>query len=116
MYDIGNDRILFLDKNFVDEKKTTAEFNYGKLHKQAVAMEFLDDWDREATYFNTVKEDGFYRMYYMALNRLDKQGNFSNLGAKSYVAAIESKDGINWYKPNYGVVEYNGNKNNNIIK
>src|SRR5690606_34341141 len=27
----------------------------------------------------------------------------------------ESKDGINWVKPNLGLIEFNGSKNNNII-
>ncbi len=115
MYDIGNERILFLDGNIADKKKTTALFSYGQLSEKSVCMEFTDEWDREATYFNIVAEDGFYRMYYVALNRLDGQGNLVDLGAKAYVAALESTDGIHWNKPDYGVVEYRGSKHNNLI-
>ena len=112
---VGTDRILFLDDKLCDTKKTTAIFTYGRLSEKSVCMEFKDEWDREATYFNIVKEDGFYRMYYTAMNRLDEQGNLVNLEAKAYVAALESTDGIHWFKPDYGVVEYKGSKHNNLI-
>ncbi len=36
-------------------------------------------------------------------------------GHNSYVAYAESKDGLLWEKPNLGIYEYAGNKNNNIV-
>jgi len=34
---------------------------------------------------------------------------------KEYFCYFESKDGMNWERPNCGIIEYDGNRNNNLI-
>jgi hypothetical protein len=58
-----------------------------------------------------VEPDGLLRMWYFAFNterRLDE------LDRGGYAYA-ESRDGIRWDKPSLGVVEFRGNKNNNLF-
>ena len=50
--------------------------------------------------------DGEYRMWYMG------QGK----DRRRRIMYAVSKDGFNWEKPNLGLVEYNGTKNNNIVE
>lgn len=55
--------------------------------------------------FGTVLEDaGEYRMYYRAI---DHEGNWA-------LALATSTDGVNWEKPDLGVVEYQGSRANNL--
>jgi len=60
-------------------------------------------WEkREAT--GTViydEKNKTFRMYYQ--------------GVESWICALESTDGIQWERPNLGLVEFNGVKNNNIV-
>ena len=52
-----------------------------------------------------IKDNGTYHMWYVAF---DAELN-------SAVAYATSNDGINWQKPNLGLVEYRGNKENNLV-
>ena len=36
-------------------------------------------------------------------------------GKKTYTCYFESKDGLNWERPDCGLIEYSGNKHNNLI-
>ena len=47
-------------------------------------------------------------MWYLATAKEDTTGQ--------RICYATSKDGINWEKPNLGLVEYNGNKNNNLVE
>lgn len=65
-------------------------------------------------YGSVIKIDGKYRMWYVAAgdDRLERSGPRS---APWRVAYAESADGINWVKPKLGLVEYKGNKDNNLV-
>lgn len=56
------------------------------------------------------KEKNIYCMYYSAHPVFD-----GDLVLPSYLAYAESIDGINWIKPNLGLFEYNGSKDNNLL-
>ncbi len=63
-------------------------------------------------YGSIIKEDGKYRLWYVAFD-----DDFDNKVASERwrPAYAESTDGLNWTKPNLGLVEFKGNKNNNLI-
>ncbi len=58
-------------------------------------------------------------MWYCAAGRGGDQEGAANQVASdvSYwrIAYAESDDGVKWTKPNLGLVEYAGNKNNNLV-
>lgn len=70
-------------------------------------------------------ENGLYRCYYTLFvidpsstntPREQRQNTpYQTKGREVGLAYAESKDGINWYKPNLGLVEFNGSKENNLI-
>ncbi len=63
-------------------------------------------------YGSIIKEGGKYRLWYVAFD--DKKDH--KVASERWRAAYaESPDGLNWTKPNLGLVEFNGNKNNNLI-
>lgn len=61
-------------------------------------------------FFLTVRdEDGVLRMWYMCGDRDGQQ-------RRSYpLAYAESNDGVRWTKPNLGLVDYRGSKDNNLV-
>ncbi len=62
-------------------------------------------------YSNVLKEGDTYRMWYQVMTsvqwHIDREA-----GAVCYA---ESTDGIHWEKPNLGLIEFNGSKDNNIV-
>ena len=59
-------------------------------------------------YCTLLKDGGMYRLWYESYQATD-----DDFGAKLCYA--ESDDGFAWRKPNVGVLEYQGSKNNNVI-
>jgi len=65
-----------------------------------------DSWDSQASCYGTVLYDeGVFKMWYTARSR---DHNFAG------VCYAISRDGVHWEKPNLGIHEYNGSKENNI--
>jgi hypothetical protein len=65
-----------------------------------------DAWDAQAICYGTVLlDEGVYRMWYTAR---------SASGDCAFCCYAVSDDGINWERPNLGLFEYRGNKDNNI--
>ncbi|CAL1520748.1 hypothetical protein [Chitinophaga sp. MM2321] len=76
----------------------------------------VDEWAVQF-YGSVIRDKGKFRMWYISADdqglKLIKQGKgFSGLRP----AYAESEDGINWHKPDLGLVEHNGNKANNLVK
>lgn len=63
-------------------------------------------------YGSVIREGGKFRMWYVAF---DDDSKNKVAAARWRAAYAESVDGVNWIKPNLGLVEYGGNKNNNLI-
>jgi len=55
-------------------------------------------------YISTIKDEGKFRMWYEVLAR----------DGTDQLCYAESEDGLNWVKPNLGLHEYDGSKENNI--
>lgn len=65
-------------------------------------------------YGSVIREKDVYRMWYVCVgkDRFDKKTPRS---APWRVAYAESKDGVNWTKPDLGLVDYNGSRDNNLV-
>ena len=111
--DIGQRRELFVDDHLVDQLDGV-ELRLHPPHHSGIAIPFNNEWDRDASGYATVIHDhGLYRMYYRGGPRDASAGKSE--GSTSYFCYAESKDGINWVKPEIGLVEYNGSTANNIL-
>ena len=67
-----------------------------------------------ASLYGTVLKIGDkFRMWYAAFPLPDKR--FKELSQYSPVAYAESADGIHWEKPRLGLIEFRGNKDNNLV-
>ena len=63
-------------------------------------------------YGSVIREDGRFRMWYVAFD--DDTAN-KVASARWRAAYAESTDGLRWTKPDLGLVEYHGNTKNNLI-
>jgi len=74
----------------------------------------VDSWAVQF-YGSVIKIDGKYRMWYVAVG--DDRGKRGVARSEPWrVAYAESDDGVNWTKPNLGLVTYNGSTANNLVK
>lgn len=113
--DIGSRRELFWDEYLIDTERTTAQLTLHRPQAREVVIDHNEPWEGDGcTAYCLVKEDGFHRMYYLGEEVLRADGR--ELGGHPPVLCYaESKDGKNWVKPNLGLCEFNGSKDNNIL-
>lgn len=65
-------------------------------------------WEYSLCYPTLCYSEGKYRLWYEAIAPLDH-------GAADLLCYAESNDGVSWEKPELGLVEFAGNKRNNIV-
>jgi hypothetical protein len=64
-------------------------------------------------YGSVVRDGDRYRMWYVAVDDgLEKDARSAQIWRPAYA---ESRDGIHWTKPELGLVEYRGNRRNNLL-
>lgn len=108
--DIGSRRELFVDRHLVGSLKGAA-LTLNRPRDMGVAVQFDNPWEGAFCGYCTVIKDGdTFRVYYRGLPKSGNDGNSNEV----YCYA-ESTDGIHWKKPNLGIFEVRGTKENNII-
>ncbi len=111
MLSIGSRRECFFDEYLIDPERTTAEFRLHEPVRRECVLVHDKPWEGDGCDFHNIVRDGdLYRMYYLGWWMLEK-----GKGKDIYVCYAESTDGMNWVKPNLGLFEYEGSKDNNII-
>jgi hypothetical protein len=118
--DIGSRRELFVDEQLIERLTGGAQL---RLHEPRPEPEtFVTDapWEGSGSgYFNLFQDGDRYRMYYKGV-QIDPFSEYDKKRDKSYLAAVplcyaESDDGIHWRRPNLGLNEFRGSKDNNIV-
>ena len=106
MIDIKNRRECFFDTFLINEEKTTAELRLNKPVRQDVILVLDKPWEgRYTTFFCPVYAEGKWHLYYV-----------TELGAQiKFICYAESDNGQSWTRPNLGIVEFNGSRENNIL-
>ena len=77
----------------------------------------VDDW--AVQFYGSIirhPETGKFRAWYCAVSRDERAAEDRSRSGIWRVAYAESDDGINWTKPNLGLVEVNGSTANNLCK
>ncbi len=102
---IGEQLQLFFDDQLI-QSMHGAQL---KLHSPRPAEEVIrmdKPWEDETMYDSVVIKDGDrYRMWYR-----------TNFNARPfYTGYAESADGVRWTKPNLGLIEFRGSKENNLV-
>ena len=108
---IGSQRQLLVDDYLIERMSGEVELRLHPPVEREVVFTHDQPWEGNYSGYNTLFQDGDrYRMYYRAAAwpGLGKQPSL-------WVCLAESKDGIHWVRPELGLVEFNGSKQNNII-
>lgn len=108
---IGSRLELFVD-DWLIEKLDGVELKLHNPTPREVSIVFDKPWEGNASAYVTVfKDENIYRMYYRGSHYdLEKKQDLHE-----FTCMAISEDGIKWEKPELGVYEFNGSKNNNIV-
>jgi len=124
-------RYLLLDSRIVDNTEN-ARLTLGKVQKHKSNPLFEEDkpWEKrfDNLYANVIydEQEKLYKCWYspFIVDNSAKGMTLDERNRKPYeppddremaICYAISKDGIHWEKPELGIVDYNGNKNNNIL-
>ena len=105
--DVGSRKQLFIDDFFVQSSKgVMLTMNAPrKDEKPCIVADRSWEGHRVCGYNSVMEDEGIYKMWYDAI---------ASDGSR-WLCYATSQDGINWEKPNLGLVEFGGSKDNNIV-
>lgn len=111
MPDIGSRLELFVD-HFLIDRLEGARLVLQHPQPAEVALRFDRPWEGVAVgYVTVIKDADRYRMYYRGMPDSDAPDG-TDIETTCYA---ESRDGVSWTKPNLGLFEVHGTRDNNVI-
>jgi len=111
--ELANHRELFMDDYLVDQMKDVQILVHRPVREE-IAVHCDAPWEGNGCGYYTVlhdKQEAVFRMYYHAW----QIGNGIESGGPLTIAYFESQDGITWTRPNLGLHDFGGSKENNIV-
>lgn len=109
--DIGNRLELFVDNYLIEKLSGQAALKLHRPTPQEVVFTCDRPWEGNTCAYFTVFRDGdLFRMYYRGSHHEGKTATHEEVACYA-----ESEDGIHWRRPNLGLFEWNGARENNII-
>jgi len=115
---VGSAKQLFFDNRFI-ESSSGVQIVMNRPRKLGPVLKPDRRWEdfRLTSYFTVLQDGDLFRMYYSCFS--EDQWNYADAAVTwrdyAFLCYAESKDGIHWHKPNLGIVEYDGSKENNIL-
>jgi hypothetical protein len=109
--ELGGRRELFVDDYLIDRQRGV-ELRLQKPVPRNVAIDHDVPWEGNTCCYHTVFQDGKLLRAYFRGSHYDMTGN--QMGTQ-VVCYAESRDGVEWYRPELGLVNYQGSTRNNII-
>lgn len=107
---LENRRELFVDSYLIDELKGL-EIELHHPHEEGAILYFDKPWEGPFSGYCTIIKDGdIFRAYYRGLPEAGKDGSHQEV-----TCYAESKDGMNWTKPELKIFEIDGTLANNVI-
>lgn len=107
---LGGERFLFVDPAGLASTEHV-QFVVNPPVARQVVLRDEKPWENIGENSNVIDDgSGIYKLYYLNGNRKKPNGELV-----SYQALATSTDGINWVKPNLGVIEFEGSKENNLV-
>ena len=111
--EIGGRWELLVDRHLIARTEGEAELRLHSPVPQEVVIVHDKPWEGNSCGYHTIFRDGpLYRMYYRGWNHDMRTGKQKHPAVVCYA---QSRDGIQWERPELGLVEFEGSKRNNII-
>lgn len=114
--ELGNRRELFID-DFLISKMQHVELLVHQPVREEIAVNCDAPWEGNGCGYYSVlhdKQESIYRMYYHAF-QIPTGVKGEETTDPLTIAYRQSRDGIVWERPNLGICEFKGSKDNNII-
>ncbi len=109
---LGSRRELFVD-DFLIARLQGAELKMHQPEPREVALVCDQPWEgNTSAYFTLLRDDDRFRVYYRGWHFDEKAKKWAH---PEVTCVAESRDGLTWEKPELGLFEFNGSKQNNII-
>lgn len=110
---LGSRRELFVDDYLIEELGGGAKLHMHRPAPQEVVVIYDRPWEgNTSAYVTLFRDDAKFRMYYRGWHH---DGVPKKSAHPELACYAESRDGIHWKKPNLGLVEFQGNRRNNIV-
>lgn len=107
--DIGKNREVFWDDYLIDKSRTTAFHRIMPPTEKGCCFVFdKGEQDCALAYFSVVKVDDIFRMYYLLFDAYLEDSPIR-------MHVIESKDGVNWYRPKLDIFPHPELETNNVV-
>ena len=114
--DIGSRRELFVDDALIETLDGQARLELHHPVPREIVLVHDSAWEGTGSGYHSVfEDDGLYRMYYKAWHLDVQQGKLNTDRHPLFCCYAESDDGVHWRKPNLGLHEFDGSKENNIV-
>jgi len=108
--EIGNRLELFVDHHLVEHLENSELRLHAPRPAESV-LTFDKPWEgRFCGYTTIIQDKGVFRMYYRGLPTPGSDGTDTEV-----TCYAESNDGIHWRKPELGIFEIDGSRNNNVV-
>ena len=109
---LGSRRELFVD-DFLVARLEGAELKLHQPEPREVALVCDQPWEgNTSAYFTLWRDDDRFRVYYRGWHFDEKAKQWAH---PEFTCCAESRDGLQWERPELGLFEFNGSKRNNII-
>ena len=109
--DLGSRRELFVD-DWLIHRLESLELRLHYPIQREVALTFDRPWEGPGSYDPVITKEGDrYRLWYRGW---PKGATWSN-ASTCYAESAESADGITWERPNLGLFEIDGSRENNVV-
>jgi hypothetical protein len=111
--EVGSERQLFVDDAVIAAStRVQRVFHYAEKHPRNPLLVPQTSWEVGGVYFvpyETIQEKpgGPLRVWYGSYRKSDNK--------KTYTCIAESTDGLEWRRPAFGLFDFEGSKDNNIV-
>jgi hypothetical protein len=113
--ELGGRRELFVDDYLISQRSGLTLRLHEPTRREVVMIRDAP-WEGSGSDFETVIRDGdVIRMYYMGATLTTENGTKLPKPIVVRACYAESKDGILWVRPDLGLFDYEGSKQNNIL-
>lgn len=110
---VGDRLELFVDRHLIGTLNNVTH-QLREPRREEIVLRFDQPWEGAASgaYVTVIKDGAVFRMYYRG-RRIS--GNVDADKSSEVTCYAESRDGVNWTKPDLGLHEFQGSRANNII-
>ncbi|MDD9865948.1 MAG: hypothetical protein OXS32_06365, partial [Verrucomicrobiales bacterium] len=109
----GTQRELFIDGHMIEKMTGDVRQQLQLPEPKEVVLTTDAPWEgNTCAYYSIFRDGDLFRMYYRGSHWDTAKKKATHREVTCYA---ESRDGVNWVKPNLGLFEFNGSKDNNIV-